>query len=115
LRSFQQQLPEFESRGIRVVAISVGTPEINRRQRQKLGYTYTLLSDPKMEVIRRYDLLHAGAGPKGADIARPAEFLIDSTGIIRWVNLTENIAVRARPEQVLKAFVENAASCLPLA
>ena len=89
-----------------MVAISVDPPEINRRQRQKLGFTYTFLSDPKAEVIRHYDLLHAGAGPKGADIARPAEFLIDSTGTIRWVNLTENIAVRARPEQVLKAFDE---------
>jgi peroxiredoxin len=87
-----------------VVAISVDTPEINRRQGQKLGYTYTFLSDPKAEVIRRYDLLHPGAGPKGTDIARPAEFLIDSSEIIRWVNLTENIAVRARPEQVLEAF-----------
>jgi peroxiredoxin len=73
-------------------------------KKQKLGYTYTFLSDPKAEVIRRYDLLHPGAGPKGADIPRPAEFLVDSTGTIRWVNLTENIAVRARPEQVLEAF-----------
>ena len=104
MRSFQQRLPELESRGINVVAISVDAPEINRRQRQKLGYTYTFLSDPKAEVIRRYDLLHRAAGPKGTDIARPAEFLIDSTGTIRWVNLTENIAVRARPEQVLEAF-----------
>ena len=106
MRSFQQNLPELESRGIHVVAISVDSPEINRRQRQKLGYTYTFLSDPKAEVIRRYDVLHRGAGPKGADIARPAEFLIDSGGIIRWVNLTENIAVRARPQQVLEAFEE---------
>ena len=87
-----------------MVAISVDTPEINRRQRQKLGYTYTFLSDPKAEVIRRYDLLHRDARPKGMDIARPAEFLIDSSGLVRWVNLTENIAVRARPEQVLEAF-----------
>jgi len=108
LRSFQQRLQELESHGIQVVAISVDTPDINRRQRQKLGYTYTLLSDPKAEVIRRYDLLHRGAGPKGTDIARPAEFLIDSSGIIRWVNLTENIAVRARPEQVLEAFEQGA-------
>jgi peroxiredoxin len=64
------------------------------------------LSDPKADVIRRYDLLHRGAGRKGTDIARPAEFLIDSSGTIRWVNLTENIAVRARPEQVLKTFDE---------
>jgi peroxiredoxin len=106
LRSFQQRLSDFDARGIRVVAVSVDTPKINRRQRQKLGYTFTFLSDPKTEVIRHYDLLHRGAGRKGADIARPAEFLIDSAGTIRWVNLTENIAVRARPEQVLKAFDE---------
>lgn len=86
------------------MGISVDPSEINRRQSQKLRYTFPLLSDPKAEVIRRYDVLHPGAGPKGADIARPAEFLIDSNGIVRWVNLTENIAVRARPEQVLNAF-----------
>jgi peroxiredoxin len=82
----------------------VDTPEVNRRQRQKLGYSFTFLSDPKAEVIRRYDLLHRGAGPNGTDVARPAEFLIDSSGIVRWVNLTENIAVRAQPERVLEAF-----------
>jgi peroxiredoxin len=104
LRSFQQRLSEFDTRGIRVVGISVDPPEINQRHSQRLGYTFPLLSDSKAEVIRRYDVLHAGAGPKGADVSRPAEFLLDSNGIVRWVNLTENIAVRARPEQVLEAF-----------
>jgi peroxiredoxin len=106
LRSFQRRLSEFDARGIRVVGISVDAAEINRRQRQKLGFTFLLLSDGKAEVIRRYDVLHPGAGPKGADIARPAEFLVDYDGTVRWVNLTENIAVRARPDQVLKAFDE---------
>jgi peroxiredoxin len=87
-----------------VVAISVDPPEINKRQSQKLGFGYPLLSDVKAEVIRRYDLLHPGGGPKGTNIARPAEFLIDSTGTVRWMNLTENIGVRARPEEVLNAF-----------
>jgi len=104
LRSFQQRLPEFEARGVRVVGISVDPPDITQRQSQKLGYTFPLLSDPNAKIIRRYDVLHPGAGPKGADIARPAEFLLDSNGIVRWVNLTENIAVRARPEQVLEAL-----------
>jgi peroxiredoxin len=104
LRSFQQRLPEFEARGVRVVGISVDPPDITHRQSQKLGYTFPLLSDPNAKIIRRYDVLHPGAGPKGADIARPAEFLLDSNGIVRWVNLTENIAVRARPEQVLEAL-----------
>jgi peroxiredoxin len=104
LRSFQQRLSEFDARGIRVVGISADPPDINRHQSQKLGYTFPLLSDPKMQVIRRYDVLHPRAGPKGADIARPAEFLLDPNGIVRWVNLTENIAVRARPGQALEAL-----------
>jgi peroxiredoxin len=104
LRSFQRRLSEFDARGVRVVGISVDQPEVNRRQSQKLGYTFPLLSDPKTRIIRRYDVLHPGAGPKGTDIARPAEFLLDSNSIVRWVNLTENIGVRARPEQVLEAL-----------
>ena len=106
MRSFQQRLAEFEARGIRVVGISVDPPDVNQRQSQKLGYKFPLLSDPNAKIIRRYDVLHPGAGPKGADVARPAEFLLDSNGIVRWVNLTENIAVRARPDQMLEAFSE---------
>lgn len=78
-----------------------------------MGFTFPLLADTKAEVIRRYDLLHPGAGPKGSDIARPAEFLLDASGTIRWANLTENAAVRARPEQVLKAFDEISGKTVP--
>jgi NAD(P)H-hydrate repair Nnr-like enzyme with NAD(P)H-hydrate epimerase domain len=46
-------------------------------------------------------LVHAGAGENGGDIARPAEFLVDRTGTVRWINLTENYFIRARPEDVL--------------
>jgi len=73
---------------------------------QKLGFTFTFLSDTNAQVIRTYDLLHAGEGPGGADVARPAEFLIDASGTVRWVNLTEAVTVRAQPEQVLKAAAE---------
>ena len=104
MRSFQHRLSEFEARGIRIVGISVDSPDVNQRHSQKLVYTFPLLSDPDAKIIRRYDVLHPGAGPKGADIARPAEFLLDSNGVVRWVNLTENIAVRARPERALEAL-----------
>ncbi len=55
-------------------------------------------------MIRRYDILHAKAGPEESDIARPAEFLINPAGTIRWVNLTEDWRVRARPDEVLRLF-----------
>ena len=95
-------MAKLEDVGIRPVAISVDSPEDSSKLRQDAGYTYPFLSDPKADVIRRYDLLHAGAGIEGQDVARPAEFLVDSSGIVRWVNLTENYWVRARPEQVLE-------------
>jgi peroxiredoxin len=85
------------------VAISVDTPEESRNLCKKAGYTFPLLSDPDTAIIRRYDLVHKGAGPSGHDIARPAEFLVDGNGIVRWRNLTEDFKVRARAEQMLEA------------
>jgi len=86
----------------------VDTPEQSSDLRRKAGYTFTFLSDPNTEAIRKYDLLHKGAGEHGHDIARPAEFLVDKSGTVRWVNLTEDFRVRATPEQML-----NAAKALP--
>jgi peroxiredoxin len=108
LRSFQERLPEFEARGIQPVAISVDPPETTRAHVAKMGWTYPFLSDPKAEVVRHYDLFHPGGGQTG-DIARPAELLIDPTGTVRWVDLTESYWVRARPETVLGVFDQLAA------
>ena len=102
MRSFESQLGEFEKRGIRVVAVSVDPVETSRTLGGKAGLTFPLLSDPGEKVIRPYDLLHIRGGPKGVDIARPAEFLIDPAGIVRWVNLTDNVTVRARGDRVLR-------------
>lgn len=103
MRSFQQHLPQFDQKGIRVVAISVDPPEVSRAHRDKLGFTFPILADTRGEVLKRYDLLHQKGGPNGTDVARPAELLVDSTGTVRWRKLTENATVRARPEEVLQA------------
>jgi peroxiredoxin len=103
LRGIEKQLAEFKAAGVRPVAISVDPPEVSRDLCRKAGYTFTLLSDPNAEVIRRYNLLHAGGGPDGHDIARSAEFLVDSARVVRWVNFTEDVRVRARGEEMLAA------------
>ncbi len=85
------------------MAISVDAPEVSRDLCRKAGYTFTFLSDPNAEAIKRYGLLHPRAGVNGHDIARPADFLVDATGTVRWVNVTENLCARTRPEQVIEA------------
>ena len=97
-------MSEFHHRGVEVVAISVDSSAESQKLRQSRGYTFPFLSDPKAETIRQYGVLHAKGGEGGKDIARPAEFLVDAAGTIRWVNLTDDIRVRARPESVLEAI-----------
>ena len=96
-------MSEFGKRGIRVVGVSVDPVEVSHTLGEKAGLTFPLLSDPEEKVIRPYDLLHIRGGPKGVNIARPAEFLIDPTGVVRWVNLTDDIRVRASGDEVLRA------------
>ena len=83
-------MDDFTAAGIRPAAISVDSPETSRTLAQKADLTFDILCDPDLRAIRLYDLVHAGAGEHGHDISRPAEFLIDSSGTVRWVNLTEN-------------------------
>lgn len=94
---------ELQHAGVRVVVISVDSPEESRKLAEKAGFTFDFLSDSNIGVIRSYDLVHAGAGEHGRDISRPAEFLVDSSGVVRWVNLTDDYRVRARAEQILAA------------
>jgi len=96
-------LPKFSERNVRLLAISIDPVEVTARHCEKQGYTFLFLSDPKAEVIRRYDLLHPG-GRGGEDIARPGEFLLDPSGVVRWVNLTENFRVRPKGEEILKVL-----------
>jgi peroxiredoxin len=95
-RGIQEHLEELRNAGVRPVVISVDTPEVSRRLSEEAGYAFTFLSDPALEVIRRYDVAHG-------DMARPAEFLVDRDGIVRWRNLTGSVFVRARPAQILQA------------
>lgn len=85
------------------MAISVDAPEVSHKLAAKAGYTFPILSDPGAAVIRRYDLLHKAGGPDSSDISRPAEFLVDSSGVVRWTNFTEDIRVRARADEMLAA------------
>jgi peroxiredoxin len=101
LRGIEKRFSEFQAQGVVPVAISVDVPNVSEDLRRKAGLKFTFLSDPGTDVIRRYDLLHSGGGPEGHDISRPAEFLVDRSGVVRWENFTEDIRVRARADQML--------------
>ena len=97
-------LEELEARSVRVLAISVDPPAVSKDLASKRGYTFPILSDEKMEVLRKYDLLHEGGRRGGTDISRPAEFLLNAEGVIIWRNLTDDYKVRITAEQLQKGL-----------
>lgn len=80
------------------------SPENVRRVVDKLGLDFPVLSDPDATAITAYGVLHPGGGIGGGDIARPAEFLVNQDGTVRWRQVTENWRVRLRPEQIIEAI-----------
>lgn len=105
MRSFQERLPEFAARNVEVLAISVDSHEESRNLCRSRGYTFPFLSDPDTKgAIAGYGVIHKGGAEDGHDIARPAEFLVDPSGTIRWENLTENLLARLRPATALRVI-----------
>jgi len=97
-------LEELGARSVRVLAISVDAPDVSKNLAAKQGYTFPILSDEKLEALRRYDLVHEGGKRGGADISRPAEFLINAEGTIIWRNLTDDYKVRIKAEDLRKGL-----------
>ena len=85
-----------------MAAITVDSPEESKKLATSEGYTFPILSDPQAETMRAYGVIHQGGGEGGRDIARPAEFLLDEAGTIRWENLTANVLARLWPETALR-------------
>jgi peroxiredoxin len=97
LHGLQKNLSRLAAAGIRPVAISIDDPPVSYALSQEAGYTYTFLSDPTLDVIRQYDLADHDMG------ARPAEFLVDASGVVRWRNIPSSVYVRATPDDVIDA------------
>jgi peroxiredoxin len=77
--------------------------EQNAAVARKLGLEFPIVSDPGLAVIDRYGLRHVNAVP-GVDVARPATFVLDGAGVVRWRSLTENYRIRPHPDDVLRAL-----------
>lgn len=113
--------PLLDRYGVAVVALSKDPPEVAKAHRERDGLHFTLLSDPRLEVIRRFGLLHEGAvefrtfylaghfpvgWPTGfRRMAIPTTLLLDEQGIVRWVDQADDYRLRGdrtRTENALR-------------
>ena len=82
------------------------SPDSNGRSQdlaKRLHVSYRFLADRDLAVTRRLGLVHAGAGPGGTDVPRPATVVIDRAGVVRWVTYAAKVDTRPDPQRVLDA------------
>ncbi len=71
------------------MALSADIPAQAVITASELGLTYPILSDSARNFIRAYGVLHPQEG-----IARPALFIIDRGGMVRWNYVGQSAADR---------------------
>ncbi|PYN94788.1 MAG: hypothetical protein DMD89_20765 [Candidatus Rokuibacteriota bacterium] len=103
LQGLGAHLSQAEKAGVEIVAVSPDPNERSQKIAEGLHLGYRFLADRDLAVTRRYGLVHAGAGPNGQDVPRPATVVLDRDGVVRWFSVTRNFQVRPDPNDVLRA------------
>ncbi len=103
LQGLGAALSEAERAGVEIVAVSPDSNAHSQQVAEGLHLAYRFLSDQDLAVTRRYGLVHAGAGPGGHDVPRPATVVLDRDGVVRWFSVSRNFQVRPDPADVLRA------------
>jgi peroxiredoxin len=79
-----------------VVALSVDKPEKSRELAASLKIPFSLVSDVDHKVIDSYDLYNAQG-----KISKPATFVLDQRGIVRWSFFKEDYKERPLADVIL--------------
>lgn len=86
--AFRDMHEDLQKLNATVVGISVDPPFANKAFAEKHGLKFTLLSDFKREVIRKYGVVWKNlGGMRGYDGANRAIFIADGSGkiVYKWV------------------------------
>ncbi len=78
-----QHSPVYVGRGIQVVTVVAQSSDVVRRYVEDQGLPFNILIDESRDVLRAYGVWHR-LGLDAWNIARPALFLIDRAGAIRY-------------------------------
>jgi peroxiredoxin len=124
LRAYQQALPQIQTLGASLVAISPQTPDNSLTMQEKNELTFAVLSDVGNQVARKFGLvfsideavrtahqqvgadLPAFNGNESWELPMPGTFLVDQAGIIRLAFVDPNFTRRLDPSLIIARLQE---------
>jgi peroxiredoxin len=91
---------EFAKRQTRVVAVSVDGLDDSKKTKQDVPHL-VIVADSDHKLVDAVEVLHAGAGEHGEDVAAPTTILVDKYGVVRALFRPTNVASRLSASEVL--------------
>jgi peroxiredoxin len=91
---------EFAKRHTRVVAVSVDGLDDSKKTKQDFP-NLVIVSDSDHKLIDAVEVLHAGAGEHGEDVAAPTTIFVDKHGVVRALFRPTNVGSRLSAGEVL--------------
>jgi len=88
LEQLQEHLSAYRVSGARVVAVTLDPPDLTRGLAEQMRLDFTLVSVER-EVFERWAALHPDR-----DVAMPATYLVDRSGVIRFAHVGRSAADR---------------------
>ena len=102
LREFAQHKSDFDQLNTRILGISVDDQTGARTAFDKAAMgQFPILSDPNLQAIRAYGLMHQSGRMDGADISIRATLLVDENGNLKWRRASTNTLDTETAEDVL--------------
>ena len=102
---FRDSMARIVDLDAQVIGISVNDPYNNKAFKDKNRLMFPILSDYKREAIRTYRLESFNfAGLEGYTVAKRSIFILDQTGIVRYVWVSEDPSIEPNYEEILKTL-----------
>jgi peroxiredoxin Q/BCP len=101
---FEAALPQFEALNAQVVGISADHAATLDAFSKQQSLKHLLLSDFRRQVLPAYDALVTDDKSPIFRYAKRAYFVIDKSGVVKWVKVQENALDLLDPAEVLKAL-----------
>jgi glutaredoxin-dependent peroxiredoxin len=100
---FRDSMARLVDLEAQVIGISVNDPYSNKAFKDKNRLMFPILSDYKREAIRTYGLESFNfAGLEGYTVAKRSIFILDKTGTVRYVWISEDPSVEPNYQEILK-------------
>jgi glutaredoxin-dependent peroxiredoxin len=102
---FRDSMARIVDLNAQVVGISVNDPFSNRAFAEKNRLPFPVLSDYNRDVIKQWGLeLFDFAGLKGYTVAKRSIFILDETGIVRYIWISEDHSVEPNYNEIQNAL-----------